>query len=494
MDRKCDCVRLIVPQKLAFLPIISRNANGMAKMLGFSLEEISEIELGVEEAVTNAIKHAFDPDETGIEVIFQPADLGIEIIVKDHGIPFDPKSVPSYRLSKKNLESTGLGIHLMRHLFDHVSFLNLGKDGKETRLVKYARCRHINEYAAHEMPNAPTDRDAACPPAIREVRLMQPGEAVAVSRCAYRAYRYSYIYEHIYHPERVRKLNRTGKLISYVVVSDAGEVVGHAALIPQAGKKEICEMGVAFVIPECRGGGVLNQLTQILLQDVHARGFKGAFVHAVTSHPFSQRAAHREGFRDTCILLSCCAPLDFKRIREDGHPHRESLIHSFLYCRKPASPIIYPPARHEEIVRLIYRNLGVEPRIGGDTGIKTKSRGKGMIRVHTDNNSSSHIHILQFARNTCSEVRSILRQLCLRRVETIFLFINLCDPCAAGAGEFEEMGFFFSGIFPGNGTDETLVLQYLNNATVDYGLFQMNSEMGKRILDYIKAMDPNQNL
>lgn len=493
MDRKCDCVRLTVPQKLAFLPIITRIANEMARMLGFSPEEALEIELGVEEAATNAVKHAYDPDETGMEVIFQPADLGIEIIVKDRGIPFDPKSVPSYHLCKKNMESTGLGIHLMKHIFDHVSFLNLGKDGKETRLVKYAGSRHINEYGAQEMPPAQADPGPAGPPAIREIRRMRPGEAVAVSRCAYRAYRYSYIYEHIYHPERVRKLNSNGKLISYVVVSDAGEVVGHAALIPQVDKKDICEMGVAFVMPECRGGGMLNRLTQVLLREIRTHGFQGAYVHAVTSHPFSQRAAHREGFGDTCLLLSCVAPLDFKKITEESRPHRESLIHSFLYCRKPASPTIYPPARHEEIVRLIYRNLGMEPQIRGDSG-KAKSRGKGVVRVHTDNNSSSHIHVLQFAGNTREEVRSILRQLCLRRVETIFLYINLCDPCASGAGEFEDMGFFFSGVFPGMGTDETLVLQYHNNTVVDYGLFQMNSEMGKRLLDYIKARDPNQNL
>lgn len=491
MDGKCDCVRLTVPQRPEFLQIVTRNAFDMARLLGFSPEEAAQIEVGVEEAASNAIRHAYDPDEAGIEVVFKPIDLGMEIIVKDHGIPFDPKSVPAYRLDKENLDCTGLGFHLMKRIFDHVSFLNLGRDGKETRLVKYSGSRHINDYAAHEMPPAPQNREQAGPPAVVEIRPMRPGEAIAVSRCAYEAYRYTYVYEHIYHPDRVRKLNATGKLVSLVAVSDAGEVIGHAALIPQAEMEGICEFGVAFVKPECRGAGVLNRLTPALIEEARARGFHGAFVHSVTTHWFSQKAAHRMGFRDTCLLLSCAAPLDFKQIAEKGTSQRESLAHSFLYCREPATPIIHPPARHEGIIREIYGNLGIEPQIGG--GVADKPSGRGMIRVHTDNNSVSHVHILRFGRNTVSEVRSLLRQLCLKRVETVFLYINLCDPSAAGAGAFEEMGFFFSGVFPSKGTEETLVLQFLNNATVDYGRFQMNSEMGRRLLDYVRGVDPNRN-
>jgi len=58
--------------------------------------------------------------------------------------------------------------------------------------------------------------------------------------------------------------------------------------------------------------------------------------------------------------------------------------------------------------------------------------------------------------------------------------------------DFEKMGFFFSGIMPGSNGRDRLILQYLNNQRIDYEKIHINSDTGKKILEYIKKRDPSQ--
>ena len=50
---------------------------------------------------------------------------------------------------------------------------------------------------------------------------MQPEEAVYVSRCIYKTYRHTYLNEDLYFPEKISAMNRDGRMISSVAVSDA---------------------------------------------------------------------------------------------------------------------------------------------------------------------------------------------------------------------------------------------------------------------------------
>ena len=56
---------------------------------------------------------------------------------------------------------------------------------------------------------------------------------------------------------------------------------------------------------------------------------------------------------------------------------------------------------------------------------------------------------------------------------------------------FERMGFFFAGTLPSL-TRQNLILQYLNNVSVDYGKIAAVSDFSKQLLAYIKSRDPGQ--
>ena len=65
--------------------------------------------------------------------------------------------------------------------------------------------------------------------------------------------------------------------------------------------------------------------------------------------------------------------------------------------------------------------------------------------------------------------------------------MKLTDPLTAKyTTEFEKMGFFFAGILPRSNTNDELILQYLNNYTIDFDQLKIASEKGREILAYVK--------
>ncbi len=94
---------------------------------GFTRERTDEVVLGVDEACTNAIRHACKGREDEcFSIIFRSDEEWIEIQLLDSGEP-----VPAEVFERKErvepgdvseIEPGGLGIHLIREVFDEVQF------------------------------------------------------------------------------------------------------------------------------------------------------------------------------------------------------------------------------------------------------------------------------------------------------------------------------------------------------------------------------------
>lgn len=183
-------------------------------------------------------------------------------------------------------------------------------------------------------------------------------EAESLVNCAYRAYGNSYIHKYIYDKTMIDKLNHEEKIISYIALNEEKRVVGHVAL-EYFNKANICEISHAFVDPEFRGRGCLTDLTRFAIDESKKRGDVGIYVHAVTSHIYSQKSAQSNGFKDCALLLSRIPALDFKEI--DGKsPKRESLILEYKYLKKQRKKYIYASEKYKKMIEDIYHNLGVK--------------------------------------------------------------------------------------------------------------------------------------
>jgi len=387
MNEIDSSIKLTLPNKIDYLDLIFAAVEFMSTKRGFNTKDKNKIKLGVEEAVTNVVHHAFEDSENQtFDIILSIKDFGLEIIIKEKGEPFDPSLLQNYSadLLIENSNTKGLGIFLMKKFMDEVSFHNLGADGKETRLIKYFPFKSINSFKefnakSFQPSNEIVKNDDKNTKLTNKqisfaIRLMKPEEAVDVSKCAYSAYGYSYPNPDIYFPEKIREFNKSGKMISIVAaLENSSEIIGHTALKPDD-NDNTAEVGVSFIKPKFRGCGCFNQLEQARIDEAKKRNIAGLYSQAVTTHPFSQKAAHKYGFKDTALFLSRIHQLEFKKINQQKLV-RENLMFSFLFLIPAKKNTVYLPDNHSDIIKKIFGNLQVE--------FSYKTRKKNLTTIHS---------------------------------------------------------------------------------------------------------------
>ncbi len=100
------------------------------------------IQMAVDEAVTNVIEHAYRGRSDGSIEISCDVTAGEFIVeVQDFGKPFDPKKVAKPQVKGPLSERTvgGLGIYFMNKLMDRVEFHSGKTSGNRVRMVKRFR-------------------------------------------------------------------------------------------------------------------------------------------------------------------------------------------------------------------------------------------------------------------------------------------------------------------------------------------------------------------
>jgi len=129
-----------VPNRLDYISIIQNYTKDVATKYNLDPKSIQQVEVAVEEAATNVVKHAFHINKKNeYNIICQKEPDRVVIRIRDKGIPFDPTQLSEYNPDTPLTERTaaGLGSFLIRKMVDLYEYNNLGKDGKETVLIKY---------------------------------------------------------------------------------------------------------------------------------------------------------------------------------------------------------------------------------------------------------------------------------------------------------------------------------------------------------------------
>lgn len=483
---------LTIANDVQFLPTVLRAVNDMAHIQGFTPEDIHRLELGTEEAVANVIKHAFAHGTTEyFSIVITAESLGLRITIFDQGMPFDPEQLPAYSPEEvaSTMTSRGLGLFLIRKFIDEVSFHNLGRKGHETVLFKYLHRENIAQLLAQEekqqAEHERTEDELPKGSVSYDVRRMKPVEAIEVSKCAYSSYGYAYVYENIYYPERVRELNENDNLISFVAVSDASEVMGHSALVPSHDDTGIAEMGVSFVKPRYRGQGCLKALSEARLSEGARRGLTGVYMQAVTTHPYSQKPAHANGFSDTALMLARADVLEFKEI-EQKKRQRESLVIAYKYLSTPPTMTVYAPVHHQQILQKTFDLLDARIEWGKEV-IANVQGVQANIALKTDSYSGATITVKAYGEEYALTIKKLVKGLCYDGVIAIYVQLPLSDPITQSAIiEMEKIGFFYCGIMPGSNGNNIFIMQYLNNYPFDYSILRLDSDFGKELALYIE--------
>jgi anti-sigma regulatory factor (Ser/Thr protein kinase) len=494
-------LKMTIPNRVEYLPIISKAVIALARELGFKKMDIAKIELGLEEAVVNLIETAFRKgEEATFDMILEPQTTGLKIILKEKGIPFDADLLNTFdpEKMKETYSEQGLGLFLLKQFVDEVSFLNLGKEGKETHLFKHFNNRSIDKLMSNdemEIAKAEITGYPLPPNSVSfEIREMKEQDAIEVSKCAYSSYGYDYK-EDIYFPDRVWKKNKSGELISMLSVTDGGEIMGHAALLFSDRDPLFPEMGVAFIKPIYSGQGSLNEMILKLIEKAESIGVVGLFGTAVTTHPFLQKSLLKYHFSEIALMLSIFHNLKFIGIKE-GANHREDLIFMARFLKKVKLYHLFVPVHHRSIVEKLYRNLDVEVHFEERNEKKPELKDCAEMFIKTDYSTQvAQIYIYSYGTNVVVEVYRNVRLLCCERFEAIFLYLKMDDPYIIDfTPEFEKMNFFFAGIMPSSKGNGELILQYLNNYQVNWDEVKVASDMGVELKEYVRNLDPNQKI
>ena len=110
-----------------------------AAKLDPTLDEIGDIKTAVSEAVTNAIIHGYDEDESKLVYLrCKIENNAIKIVVEDRGKGIDDISMAMQPLytSKPELERSGMGFTVMESFMDDVTVSSIKDEGTKVVMTK----------------------------------------------------------------------------------------------------------------------------------------------------------------------------------------------------------------------------------------------------------------------------------------------------------------------------------------------------------------------
>lgn len=486
---------LSAPNALNAVPVVQAFIRSCAMTMDFQEPELTHLEIVAEELSANILQHAYAAGEAvsfTVECLQEPE--GLEIVFRDRGRPFDPELLPDFTgVDPATLDiPPGLGLYLAARLIDVFQARNLGGRGKEIRLLKRLRgsWRPPDEQPDFRLAaRSPTAEDFTA----LQVRPMQPQEAVEVSRLIYDAYRYTYMSDAPYYPDRLRRLQGEGALHSFVAVLGNGMVASHIALLRSPDMPTLAELGLAATQREARGHGLAEKVGMAALQAaVEQLGLAGIYVNFTTAHTASQRVKRR-GLGVAVGLLPARSPetVEFKGIT-DQVPQRISTLLVFQTLAERAPVTLYVPQAHHDFIADIYQRCELPAELNATMTPLPEVASQLEIVVERERNLA-HLSVRIAGHDLLAQVRERLFGLRLNKTPVVFCFLNLFDPYTpAVAATLQQMEFFFTGVLPGGMREgDALLMTCLLGCAVDYDRIEVAEKDSRALLDYVRRQDPH---
>jgi serine/threonine-protein kinase RsbW len=320
-----------------------------------------------------------------------------------------------------------------------------------------------------------------------EIRMMRPEESFELSRCVYRSYGYSYDWDYIYYPERIRELQEKGLMRSCVALTPEGELVGHLAITLEHPDSPVGEAGQAVVDPRFRGHHLFPRMKTFMADWAGEAGMYGLYSEATAVHPHSQRGNLRLGARETGFLLGYIpASVSYKQIGEEREGRRGSVALFYMRVKDEPEREIYPPAPYLEAIRRVVEHNGLR-RMIGEVPDTTLQPSRMSVEVRQDHNLA-FVRVEEPGADLEELVHSHLQDLSLHRVDCVYVDLPLSHPATASAAAgLKDLGVFFGGIIPEAhpAGGDVLRLQYLNNVEIQAGDVSTASDFGEELLGMI---------
>jgi GNAT superfamily N-acetyltransferase len=509
-------ISLSVANLPEYLPLLVHAVRDFARLTAFPEEAGERAATIVGGMAAALIDPALEPLAGGsIDLTCRAVPGGMMVVLHDEGPPFDPSRSGSAAEIVHSLLQEGSP--------DWIGFRNLGRGGKEVEIMLHLPGR--GEEGGDEASGSPPDESelrfrgdrpgadwpdvddsllaqeigegsGLPPPDELTVGLLRPGQAGAVSHCIFDAYRLTYFKEEMYRPLRIAELNRNGDMVSAVATAPDGSVAGHFALVLND-ERSVADLAVAATRRAWRGRGIAQRLAAFLIEEARRRELYGLYCEALTAHPYTQRLTRSLGF-GVCGARLMWIPMTERLYGVSEHERRRrSAMLMFRYLREPSRNPLDVPRQHRDMIARLYTWIGAPDRLvdspieglqasaesGEGTTIRTvldPSLGNALLVVETHGADLSRRLDEELSRIKDTEVLIVEARL------------NLQSPGAAAAvDELERHQFVFVGVRPGGPGVDWLLMQRFSGVRVDYDALVLDSEEARRLLDYVRAHDPD---
>jgi serine/threonine-protein kinase RsbW len=122
MDR--TTLILNIPANLEEIPRVSEAIEQTMQACSFSGDDILDLQLAVEEALSNIIIHGYRSKGGEMTLAIQGSAETVRVRIEDHAPPFDPLSLsePERGSPLEDRRIGGLGIYLMRQVMDEIHY------------------------------------------------------------------------------------------------------------------------------------------------------------------------------------------------------------------------------------------------------------------------------------------------------------------------------------------------------------------------------------
>ncbi len=345
--------------RIEFLPILVSFVTETAKYLGGTDKEISALGIASEEAGLHIIEH-FPGEglEEQFEVICEVCGDSLKIVFSNMGLPVNHESLPRYEADQPEESVDGLGLFLIEKMVDHYEFVNHGRDGWRTVMVK--RFAHLT------VPASLTGGEPAALLSREKLRIMPAAmeHVPGIVELAYRNYGYSYSKEEFYYVDQLREAIAENKVRSFVALNPEDRVVGNMAILYSPDTREVAEIGAVMVQPEYRRSMGLIQLIKVVSNEIRGKVDSPTILEAnlVTTHILSQKACGMFHFTPMALKLSVHGRAKFKSLAESADEQRETLLHAIAVTRPVKTLSFFLPECHVELVHRLFThaNLSVE--------------------------------------------------------------------------------------------------------------------------------------
>jgi GNAT superfamily N-acetyltransferase len=468
--------QLEVPPDLVALHAVQGLVTEVARLAGFTKTELDRFALIAEEGFVHTIRQLqADGDTSTVRITAGIEGSTFTVSFRDRGMPLGGEP--------EGDELDRLELMLIRAYCNEMRWIGHGKGGKELRILFQRPEKDITQYA---LPPVKSRHGA---PGEVVIQRLRPEEADRIPRLVYRTYGYTYPNEDLYYPRRVRKLLERGDLVSIVARDGKNdEIAGHYA-IEVYGRTRTAEVGQAAVAADYRGMGLLGKMRERVEEEARSIGLGGIYGQSVTSHTATQRINEKFGATACGISFGLVpAELNFRRMKIQPLSQRETCFYYFKNLDKPVERIVYPPARHREMIKKIYDRAALPCREGDSSGAMPET-GEISQQYHASWGFGV-IDVAVIGRDFGTAFTDAFTRLRFTaRADVIFLTLPLEDANLPQIVDVvENRRFFFCGVAPYHfdGRDG-LRFEYVNTL-INTEKLRIYSEFGRQVAGYCATM------